>query len=89
MQLAAGQADHHPVALADHPVVHDRLTDIAAQALGQLVGFQALLLRRGGGFARGKFDDGLLHGRHFTACVATARGTELVYSVSGEPHCWQ
>ena len=42
--LAAGQADHDAVALFDHVEVADGLADVAAQALGQLVGFVAFLL---------------------------------------------
>ena len=37
--LAAGKADHDAVAVLDHVVVGDGLPDLAAQALGQLVGF--------------------------------------------------
>ena len=35
--LAAGQADHHAVARADHVEVADRAAGVALQALGQLV----------------------------------------------------
>ncbi len=58
--LAAGEADHHLVALADHVEIGDRLADLAAQALGQLVGLDAGAIgltrgRRGGGFCGERF----------------------------------
>ena len=37
--LAARQANHHLVAIADHVKVGDRLADQPAQPLGKLVGF--------------------------------------------------
>ena len=42
--LAAGQADHHAVALLDHVEVGDRLAHLAPDALGELVGFEFLFL---------------------------------------------
>ena len=42
--LAAGEADHDAVAVLDHVEVADGLADVAAQALGQLVGLVAFLL---------------------------------------------
>ena len=45
--LAAGQADHDPVALLDHRVVGDRLPDLALQPLAQLVGLERGLARVG------------------------------------------
>ena len=44
--LAAGQADHHLVAVLDHPEVGDRLADLVAQALGELVRFVLALAWR-------------------------------------------
>jgi hypothetical protein len=35
--LAAGQADHDPVAFADHAEIGDRAADLVAQALAELV----------------------------------------------------
>jgi hypothetical protein len=49
--LAAGKADHDLVAGLDHVEVGDRLADLAAQALGQLVGFEGGLLGLAGGRA--------------------------------------
>ena len=45
--LAAGQADHHDVAVLDHPVVADRLADEAAE-LGLELLETAGRLERGG-----------------------------------------
>jgi hypothetical protein len=47
--LAAGQADHHLVAGTDHVEIGDRLADLAAQALGELVRLEGGLLRLAGG----------------------------------------
>src|SRR5690606_8925415 len=52
--LAAGQADHDPVAGLDHAVVGDGLADLAAQALGELV----VLV---GGLARDGIGQGQVH----------------------------
>ena len=57
--LAAGEANHHPVALVDHAVVDDGVTDLAAQALLELVeltpapGIQGIEERRGSLLLRG------------------------------------
>src|SRR5438105_15679940 len=41
--LAAREADHHAVALLDHPVIRDRFADLAADALRELAGFVVAL----------------------------------------------
>jgi len=56
--LAPGQANHHLVARFDHVEIGDCLAGQAAQALGEFIGLELLLLRDG---RRGDF-----HRRHFT-----------------------
>ena len=43
--LAARQADHHAVVRRDEPIVADRLADLPAQALPQLVRLELRLAR--------------------------------------------
>ena len=45
--LAAGEADHHPVARRDQAVVADRFADLAAQPLAELVRLEVGLARIG------------------------------------------
>jgi hypothetical protein len=47
--LAAGQADHDLVAGLDHVEVGNRLANLAAQALGELVCLEGCLLGLAGG----------------------------------------
>jgi len=43
--IATREAHHHPVAIFDHGEVGDRLTDLTAQALPQLVHLELIALR--------------------------------------------
>ena len=59
--LAAGQADHHAVVRRDQAVLADRLADLPAQALAELVGLELGLPRiaaADGRAGRGRVDSG-------------------------------